>query len=531
MKGGNRPRVDDGCRETQLRRDTRWQRRIHGQDKVRPADRRHRQGCRCDDDPQRRQEPSKIRRRQRHPCRPSCRSFPCCSALLSSRSSSRRRPIVPSSHALRETIPGDDGRSKVTATMDFRIADTFTDSLARLTGDEQKAVKTTAFDLQMNPASPGMQLPQARQGEGQELLVGAGQRRHPADRPQDRRQPAALLRRSPRQGLRLGRAAQARDAPEDRRGAAGRDPRDGPGGRRPESRRRRAAAPPPKPQPLFARRSRRRAARLRRAAGVAGRRAAGRRGHACSRWPTTCRPRRPRRCWNWRPAASRAPPQPAPAAADPFEHPDAQRRFRVDDQRRGAAARARLPVGEVDGLPAPRAARSWVERDYAGPARVSGSAGTGKTIVALHRAVHLARAHPDARVLLTTFSDTLANALQTQAAAAGRQRAAPGRADRRPLARCGRRCGSTRRTLGPAARWPAATTVVDTAGGGVATAVGGHKFSPHFLLDRMGAGRRCLAARRPGRPIATSPGSAARRGCRRRSARCCGRSSSRSGPA
>src|ERR1035441_2412817 len=40
--------------------------------------------------------------------------------------------------------------------MDFRIADTFTDSLARLTGDEQKAVKTTAFDLQMNPASPGM---------------------------------------------------------------------------------------------------------------------------------------------------------------------------------------------------------------------------------------------------------------------------------------------------------------------------------------------------------------------------------------
>ena len=41
--------------------------------------------------------------------------------------------------------------------MDFLIADTFTDSLARLTGDEQKAVKTTAFDLQLNPASPGMQ--------------------------------------------------------------------------------------------------------------------------------------------------------------------------------------------------------------------------------------------------------------------------------------------------------------------------------------------------------------------------------------
>jgi mRNA-degrading endonuclease RelE of RelBE toxin-antitoxin system len=40
--------------------------------------------------------------------------------------------------------------------MEFRIADTFTDSLARLTGDEQKAVKMTAFDLQLDPASPGM---------------------------------------------------------------------------------------------------------------------------------------------------------------------------------------------------------------------------------------------------------------------------------------------------------------------------------------------------------------------------------------
>ena len=41
--------------------------------------------------------------------------------------------------------------------MEFRIADTFTDSLARLTGEEQKAVKTTAFDLQLDPANPGMQ--------------------------------------------------------------------------------------------------------------------------------------------------------------------------------------------------------------------------------------------------------------------------------------------------------------------------------------------------------------------------------------
>jgi hypothetical protein len=42
--------------------------------------------------------------------------------------------------------------------MKFRIADTFMESLARPTGEEQKAVKTTAFDLQMQPAHPSMQL-------------------------------------------------------------------------------------------------------------------------------------------------------------------------------------------------------------------------------------------------------------------------------------------------------------------------------------------------------------------------------------
>ncbi|MFN0313694.1 MAG: hypothetical protein ACKVQA_01475 [Burkholderiales bacterium] len=41
--------------------------------------------------------------------------------------------------------------------MNFRIAGTFTDSLARLNGDEQKAAKTTAFDLQINPVIPGRQ--------------------------------------------------------------------------------------------------------------------------------------------------------------------------------------------------------------------------------------------------------------------------------------------------------------------------------------------------------------------------------------
>ena len=55
-----------------------------------------------------------------------------------------------------------------------------------------------------------------------------------------------------------------------------------------------------------------------------------------------------------------------------------------------------------------------VERNYNGPARVSGSAGTGKTIVALHRAAYLAKSNPGSRALLTTFSDALANLLKAK---------------------------------------------------------------------------------------------------------------------
>jgi hypothetical protein len=34
--------------------------------------------------------------------------------------------------------------------MEFRIADTFTDSLTQLTSQEQKAARTAAFDIQLN---------------------------------------------------------------------------------------------------------------------------------------------------------------------------------------------------------------------------------------------------------------------------------------------------------------------------------------------------------------------------------------------
>ena len=102
---------------------------------------------------------------------------------------------------------------------------------------------------------------------------------------------------------------------------------------------------------------------------------------------------------------------PAKASVDPFEHPDAQRRFRVMKNVEELERALEYPWEKWTIFLHP-AQRQWVEKDYNGPVRVSGSAGTGKTIVALHRAVFLARSHPDARVLLTTFSDTLANSLR-----------------------------------------------------------------------------------------------------------------------
>ena len=42
--------------------------------------------------------------------------------------------------------------------MDFRIAATFTDALARLPSVEQKAAKVSALDFQLDPTAPGLQM-------------------------------------------------------------------------------------------------------------------------------------------------------------------------------------------------------------------------------------------------------------------------------------------------------------------------------------------------------------------------------------
>lgn len=106
-------------------------------------------------------------------------------------------------------------------------------------------------------------------------------------------------------------------------------------------------------------------------------------------------------------------PVPVPASDSPFLHPDAQRRFRILDTPEELEQALEYPWDKWITFLHPDQ-RTLVKKDYNGPCKISGSAGTGKTIVALHRAVHLARKDEDARVLLVTFSDILAHALKNR---------------------------------------------------------------------------------------------------------------------
>lgn len=58
--------------------------------------------------------------------------------------------------------------------------------------------------------------------------------------------------------------------------------------------------------------------------------------------------------------------------------------------------------------------RAYATKRRNGAFRLTGGAGTGKTVVLLHRARHLARSELSARVVLTTFNRTLADALSEQ---------------------------------------------------------------------------------------------------------------------
>ena len=104
-----------------------------------------------------------------------------------------------------------------------------------------------------------------------------------------------------------------------------------------------------------------------------------------------------------------------PPEADPFSHPDAQRRFRIMTNLEELKQALEYPWEKWAIFLHPTQS-DLTKRHFNGPARVAGSAGTGKTIVALHRAVELARKHPAASVLLTTFTKPLANAIRRKLA-------------------------------------------------------------------------------------------------------------------
>jgi len=101
----------------------------------------------------------------------------------------------------------------------------------------------------------------------------------------------------------------------------------------------------------------------------------------------------------------------AAPVADPLEHPDTMRRFRLLDGAEELAAALDAPFEKWIVFLHP-AQRGVVKKRYSGPARVVGSAGTGKSVVALHRVMHLALMNPRAKILLTTFSEPLARELE-----------------------------------------------------------------------------------------------------------------------
>lgn len=106
-------------------------------------------------------------------------------------------------------------------------------------------------------------------------------------------------------------------------------------------------------------------------------------------------------------------PTPQPAPAEPLTHPDTLRRVQTITSEEELRLALDFPWDKWSIFLHP-SQRGVVERDFAGPARVTGTAGTGKTIVALHRAARAVRSDPHARVLLTTFSRPLANALKSK---------------------------------------------------------------------------------------------------------------------
>lgn len=94
-----------------------------------------------------------------------------------------------------------------------------------------------------------------------------------------------------------------------------------------------------------------------------------------------------------------------------LEHPDSQRRFTIVESEADLQSMLDAPLEKWRVFLHPSQAE-LVRKDFNGPARVLGGAGTGKTVVAMHRARHLARnvfTDPDDRILFITFTRTLSH--------------------------------------------------------------------------------------------------------------------------
>jgi superfamily I DNA/RNA helicase/mRNA-degrading endonuclease RelE of RelBE toxin-antitoxin system len=295
--------------------------------------------------------------------------------------------------------------------MDFRIADTFTNSLDRLTGEEQKAVKSTVFDLQRNPSHPSLSLHKLEKAwdsrfasarvsrdirlilhrsEGS-LLLCYVDHHDKAYAWAERRKLETHPKTGAAQFVEIRERVQEIVRPVYVTAAA-------------------SPVPPAQPSPYLARYSDDELL----AFGIPDEWLLDVRGATdetmyaiAEHLPGEASDALLEILTGGTPKVAR----PLPVNGDPFEHPDAQRRFRVMTNVDELAAALDAPWDRWTIFLHPEQ-RQLIERDYAGPARVAGSAGTGKTIVALHRAAYLARTNLSSRILLTTYTDTLANALR-----------------------------------------------------------------------------------------------------------------------
>lgn len=304
--------------------------------------------------------------------------------------------------------------------MDFRLADTFTDALARLPAQDQKAVKVSVMDLQLDPSAPGLQMHRIDKSRdpnfwsarvnrdirlilhktGASLLVAYVDHHDDAYAWAERRR----IETHPRTGA--VQIVEVRERVEEAQPDLARWWRE-----------------PEAPLPMVAEAPARFLfdgltddallsvgvpvewlTPVRRTAEAdffdLADHLPGEAAEALLEFVTTGR--------------LAAPPPAAPdPVADPYQHPDARRRFVTIDTADDLAAALDAPWDRWSVFLHP-SQRAVVERRYNGPARATGSAGTGKTVVALHRAAKALKSAPESRVLLTTFSEPLARHLEAK---------------------------------------------------------------------------------------------------------------------